>query len=203
MWSLPGTSTGTEKARLGPRDKQNPFTAELVAMHKGLDAHDTMLDKFSKIMRKTSRCVVFGNIVIFTRNKAATQAITKPRGQSGQPDMERIYASIDRLRGKGVTVAIGWISTDTESKLTRAAKRAAQCAANPKEQLRKELYSALSTTLAAARKTQEAHQALPADVGRYSKRIDIALPGRHTRLIYNGLTATQASVFTQLRTGMT
>ncbi|EGY23780.1 uncharacterized protein VDAG_05218 [Verticillium dahliae VdLs.17] len=49
----------TEKARLEPRDKQNPFTAELAAMHKGLDAHDTMLDKVSRIVRKTSRRVVF------------------------------------------------------------------------------------------------------------------------------------------------
>ncbi|RBQ84877.1 hypothetical protein VDGD_04845 [Verticillium dahliae] len=201
IWAAEGVFT--ERARLGPRDMQNPFTAELAAMHKGLDAHDRMLDAVNRIVRETSRRLVFGNIVILTRNKAATQAITTPRGQSGQADIERIYATVDRLREKGVTVSIGWVPTDAESELTRAAKRAAQCAANPEQPLKKEPYRAISTTLAAAKKAQEGHQALPTDVGRYSKRIDTALPGRHTRWIYDGLTAAQASVLAQLRTGMT
>ncbi|KAM9874254.1 hypothetical protein VDGL01_11687, partial [Verticillium dahliae] len=136
IWAAEGVFT--ERARLGPRDMQNPFTAELAAMHKGLDAHDRMLDAVNRIVRETSRRLVFGNIVILTRNKAATQAITKPRAQSGQADMERIYATVDRLREKGVTVSIGWIPTDAESELTRAAKRAAQCAADPEQPLRKE-----------------------------------------------------------------
>ncbi|KAG7145205.1 RNA-directed DNA polymerase mobile element jockey like protein [Verticillium longisporum] len=201
IWAAEGVFT--ERARLGPRDMQNPFTAELAAMHKGLDAHDRMLDAVNRIVRETSRRLVFGNIVILTRNKAATQAITKPRGQSGQADMERIYATVDRLREKGVTVSNGWIPTDAESELTRAAKRAAQCAADPEQPLKKEPYRAVSTTLAAARKAQGGHLSLPADVGRYSKRIDTALPGRHTRWIYDGLSAAQASVLAQLRTGMT
>jgi len=40
-------------------------------------------------------------------------------------------------------------------------------------------------------------------VGKYSKAIDKALPGRHTRILYDGLKRKEASVLAQLRTGMT
>jgi hypothetical protein len=43
---------------------------------------------------------------------------------------------------------------------------------------------------------------LPEDVGKYSKRIDIALPGKHTRALYDPLSSKEASVLAQLRTGM-
>ncbi|KMQ81479.1 hypothetical protein RF55_26204 [Lasius niger] len=43
---------------------------------------------------------------------------------------------------------------------------------------------------------------LPEGVGKYSKRIDTALPGRHTRTLYDGLKRKEADVLVQLRTGM-
>jgi len=39
-------------------------------------------------------------------------------------------------------------------------------------------------------------------VGRYSKRIDTALPGKHTRLLYDHLSQKEAGVLAQLRTGI-
>jgi hypothetical protein len=36
---------------------------------------------------------------------------------------------------------------------------------------------------------------VPADVGAYSKRIDTALPGKHTRQLYDGLSRKESSVF--------
>jgi hypothetical protein len=35
---------------------------------------------------------------------------------------------------------------------------------------------------------------LPEGVGKYSKGIDIALPGKHTRTIYNAFKLTEASI---------
>lgn len=52
-----------------------------------------------------------------------------------------------------------------------------------------------STTL---RLTRE----LPEKVGKHSKRIDTALPGKHTRQLYDRPTYKEASVLAQLRTGM-
>ena len=45
-------------------------------------------------------------------------------------------------------------------------------------------------------------KALPDKVGRHSKRVDTALPGKHTRLLYDRLSRKEAGVLAQLRTGM-
>ncbi|EMD66072.1 hypothetical protein COCSADRAFT_294655 [Bipolaris sorokiniana ND90Pr] len=58
-----------------------------------------------------------------------------------------------------------------------------------------------STTHNIARKQGIAKKVL-VDVGAYSKRIDAALPGKHTRQLYDGLSRKESSVLTQLRTGM-
>lgn len=63
-------------------------------------------------------------------------------------------------------------------------------------------YSGASTTFAAARKDQAGYQTLPVEVGKSSKKIDKALPGMHSRRIYDALTAAQAGVRAQLREGM-
>ncbi|EGY23407.1 uncharacterized protein VDAG_04845 [Verticillium dahliae VdLs.17] len=175
-------------ATLGTRDEQNPFTAELAAMSRALDALPLQLQ--------------YGNIMILTRNKAATQAVSRPHHQSGQEDIRRIYATIGKLRSRGNSVSIGWISTETVGDLTRTAKGAVKRNANPQKLPVKSPYRAASTTLAVARKGQADCQTLPDEVGKYSKRINTALPGKHTRRIYDALTAAQARVLEQLRTGM-
>ena len=43
---------------------------------------------------------------------------------------------------------------------------------------------------------------LPENVGRHAKRVDAALPGKHTRQLYDRLSWKEASVLAQLRTGM-
>ncbi|CDM38601.1 Probable transposable element [Penicillium roqueforti FM164] len=43
---------------------------------------------------------------------------------------------------------------------------------------------------------------LPENIGRHTKRVDAALPGKHTRQLYDRLTWKEASVLAQLRTGM-
>ncbi|KAL3708712.1 hypothetical protein TMatcc_006696 [Talaromyces marneffei ATCC 18224] len=44
---------------------------------------------------------------------------------------------------------------------------------------------------------------LPENVGKYSKAIDAALPGKHTRSLYDRLNRKEAKILAQLRTGMT
>lgn len=45
-------------------------------------------------------------------------------------------------------------------------------------------------------------EALPEGVGKYSKRMDKALPGSHTRRLYETMTKREAKVLAQVRTGM-
>src|ERR1700751_1762197 len=59
-----------------------------------------------------------------------------------------------------------------------------------------------STTLNMARLSQGTSKHLPDNVGKFSKRVDAALPGKHTRQLYDGLSWREASVLAQLRTGM-
>jgi len=63
-------------------------------------------------------------------------------------------------------------------------------------------YQARTTTLRLALARERTREQLPESVGRYSKRIDKALPGRHTRAIYDSLKRIEADVLVQLRTGM-
>ncbi len=59
-----------------------------------------------------------------------------------------------------------------------------------------------STTLRVARAKRAAAKSLPEKVGRHSKRVDTALPGKRTRLLYDRLSRKEANVLAQLRTGM-
>jgi hypothetical protein len=43
---------------------------------------------------------------------------------------------------------------------------------------------------------------LPENIGKYSKKVDTALPGKHTRQLYDQGSWKEASVLAQLRTGM-
>ena len=53
-----------------------------------------------------------------------------------------------------------------------------------------------------ARELQQAKKTLPEGVGRYSREMDAALPGRHTRILYDNLKRREAIILAQLRTGM-
>ena len=58
-----------------------------------------------------------------------------------------------------------------------------------------------STTLSVARKYGIVSKILD-NVGRYSRAIDTALLGKHTRQLYDRLSRKEASTLAQLRTGM-
>ena len=59
-----------------------------------------------------------------------------------------------------------------------------------------------STTLNIARSQAVPSSELPENIGRHAKRVDAALPGKHTRQLYDRLTWKEATVLAQLRTGM-
>ena len=59
-----------------------------------------------------------------------------------------------------------------------------------------------STTLNLAQSQVNPGNSLPENVGKHVKRVDSALPGKHTRQLYDRLSWKEASVLAQLRTGM-
>jgi hypothetical protein len=80
----------------------------------------------------------------------------------------------------------------------RAAKKATEPGKIPDRQPR----PAKATILHEVKLRIKANGALPEGIGKHSKDVDAALPGKHTKAMYNTLKKKEASTLAQLRTGM-
>jgi ribonuclease HI len=174
---------------LRSRDDQNPYTVELEAIAMALRCMPDGLQ--------------FRELTVLSSSQSSLKAIARPRHQSGQVTIRQIYEHVERL-GKGNNrVKMVWVpSQDDSLTMSREAKRQAQKAARTECTPRSQPYQARSTRtrLAAAQLHQQ--RRLPDRVGGYSKRVDRALPGKHTQALYDGLKRREADVLSQLRTGM-
>jgi ribonuclease HI len=172
---------------LGMRSEQNTYSGELAAMAKALS------------MLTEPR---FRSIVLLTRNQAAVFTLRKPRQQSGQEHVRYIYKSISELKKKGNTITVVWLPASEENELMKLAKEKAKMATRQGSTPQAQLPCMRSTTLNMARARQNTTRSLSEKVGRHSKRVDAALPGKHTRRLYDRLSWKEASVLAQLRTGI-
>ncbi|KAM6513243.1 hypothetical protein FALCPG4_18928 [Fusarium falciforme] len=141
-------------------------------------------------------------IIVFTSNKAAALAVGQPRQQSGQEEIRHIYDAAATLRENGNKVSIAWIASGGDFELARVAKEAARRSTKQGCLPKRLPFRARSTTLSIAEAERQSTERLPEGVGKYSKKVDSALPGKHTRKLYDLLTWKEARVLAQLRTGM-
>ncbi|GMG13001.1 unnamed protein product [Aspergillus oryzae] len=172
---------------LGTRSEQNPYSGELAAM-----AHALRMLPVLKLYR----------ITLLTSNKAAALALRSPRQQSGQEYVCQIYKLIRRLQKNGNRINIRWVPTSEDNKLLGLAKEQAREATQDDATPYTELPRMKSTTLNIVRSQVSTNKSLPEKVGKHAKRVDAALPGKHTRQLYDRLTWNEASALAQLRTGM-
>ncbi|KAM5528719.1 hypothetical protein FOXYSP1_19200 [Fusarium oxysporum f. sp. phaseoli] len=172
---------------LGTREEHNPYAAELAAITHGLNCLPEMKYRV---------------VVILTSNRSAAQAIGNPRQQSGQSHIRRIYDAVGKLREDGNRVSLIWLPSGGELKIQKIAKMSARHATEPYATPRKGAIKAKTTILSGIRAGMRNERKLSDGVGRHSKKVDRALPGKHTRLLYNQLAWKEASVLAQLRTGM-
>ncbi|KOS36535.1 hypothetical protein ACN38_g12716 [Penicillium nordicum] len=119
-------------------------------------------------------------ITLLTSNKAAALTLRNPRRQSGQE----------------------LIRTSEDNKLSSLAKEQARTATQEDALQQERVPRMKSTTLNIARSQAVPCSELLENIGRHAKRVDAALPGKHTRLLYDRLTWKEATVLAQLRTGM-
>ncbi|KJZ67989.1 hypothetical protein HIM_12623 [Hirsutella minnesotensis 3608] len=173
---------------LGTAEEQNPYTAELAAIAMAL------------------MCAPTGppcrEVTILASSRSALEVIRRPRTQSGQCTVRQIYGHANRLMRRGCSVKLIWVpSKRVGFPWGSAAKTAAKEATQAGSVAEQPTYRASSTTLRLALARQERVQ-LPENVGKHSKRIDRALPGKHTRTLYDSLTRKEADILVQLRTGM-
>ena len=184
------SETGTHYAvALGTREEQNPYTAELAAIAMAL--------------KNTPPSISHRHVTVISRNLSALAAIKQPRQQSGQDIIRQIYQSAKLLKQRGNSVNLVWIPAESDFTLGVEAKAAAQRATKQGPAPDCRPHQAKSTTIRLAITRQQQGRALPEDVGKFSKAMDTALPGKHTRDLYDKLERREASVLAQLRTGMT
>jgi ribonuclease HI len=172
---------------LGPRTEQNPYAAELAAMAQALQ----------QLPRRK-----YHSITLWTRNKAAVLTLRNPRQQSGQEQICSIYESIHKLKRKCSKITVVWLPTDEDEELWTCAKEKAKEATRQGREPQTPPPRVRSTTLNVARAERGTPRSLPEKIGKLSKKVDIALPGKHTRKLYDQLTQNEASVLAQLRTGI-
>jgi hypothetical protein len=140
--------------------------------------------------------------VILTSNRSAVQAIGNPRQQSGQGHIREIYDAVEKLRRDGNRVNLIWLPPDSELKIQKIAKTSARHATEPYMTPQRGFAKAKTTILNRTRADLRMERKLPDGVGRHSRKVDSALPGKHTCLLYDQLSWKEASVLAQLRTGM-
>ncbi|OAQ61371.1 reverse transcriptase [Purpureocillium lilacinum] len=189
---LPASVPGGPKVEpfsftLGMRTEQNPFSGELAAMACALRRLPELR---------------YRSVALLTSNKAAALTLRNPRQQSGQEYVGCIYDSIETLRRNGNMVAVLWIPTSAENRLLQNAKIQAREATKEGANPSLKFPRMRSTTLGVARAVHCIVRDIPDDVGKFSKKVDAALPGKHTLQLYDGLSWKEANVLAQLRTGM-
>ena len=177
----------TLSSTLGPRTEQNLYVAELAAM-----AH-----AFGHLPRRK-----YHSITLLTRNKAAVLTLRNPRNQSGQEHICNIYKSIAKLKVKCDKITVVWLPSGENDELWAQAKEKAKEATRQAKEPQTPVPRVRSTTLSVARAKRSTTSKLPEKVGKLSKRVDTALPGKHTRQLYDQCVGKEASVLAQLRTGI-
>ena len=141
-------------------------------------------------------------IIVFSSNKSAIQAVSQPRQQSGQQEIRRIYEAVNRLTHNWNKVSLVYVPSGADYEVTRAAKAAARQSTTEGSVPSRRPTRTRGTTLGAARAERWRQYKLPDGVGKFSKKVDTALPGKHTRQLYDALSWREASILAQLRTGM-
>ncbi|KAM3490228.1 hypothetical protein MY3957_006467 [Beauveria namnaoensis] len=171
---------------LGPRAEQSPYSGALAAM--------------AYVLRHVpSGCK---RVSILTRSKAAVQSLKNPHQQSGQEFIRCIYDSIQDQQENGVSISITWKPTESDDELLNVAKRKAKDATREGARPEQQFPKMLSTTFNIEKRKLRAERHIPENVGKYSKSIDTALPGEHTRALYEDLPWNERTVLAQLRTYM-
>jgi ribonuclease HI len=181
------TTIATYTTTLGPRHRVNIYFAELVAVA-------TALQNISALPLQNRV------ITVLSSNLSLLQVINCPRQQSGQSYIQQIYASRYKLQQTGNQVVAIWAPANQQITLKEKAKAMARQAVQRPTEPKDQTPSAKATVLWLAK---QKHQQKPIEkVGEFTRKFDTALPGKHTRLLYNGFKRTEADILAQLRTGM-
>ncbi len=187
MRSIPISST-----TVATTDTLNAFTSELLAI-------DVALAKLLFLAHQT-QARIHKDVTVFTDSQAALKVISGFTIQGMQFLAKKIIGKVQKLNENGIACRLKWSPGHKKIAGNMEAHRLAQLATRPEAlspTLRNPImfYSILK---------QRANTLVPgpdpkmlfskAKIGRFIKSFDKALPGKHTKIIYNGRNKKQSQM---------
>ena len=166
--------------------RANPYSGVLAATANALN----LLSKLK-----------YRKIVLYTRSRAVL-TFKQPRQQSGQNHLCSAYKAIRTLLREGNTITIVWLPSSEENELLELAREKRPRWLLGKTPRHKHISSYAINYSEDRTGDTRRDEELSRRYWETLKRIDKALPGRHTRTLYDQLSSKEAGVLAQLRTGM-
>jgi hypothetical protein len=142
-------------------------------------------------------------MVLFTDSQAALKSLASPRQQSGQFILRSILDEVQALgRIQGTKIEFRWVPAHAGVKLNEAANEQARIATE-KDSTPQQPHLPRLATVACREDTNylTKREMSATEKDSFRRHIDQAIPGKHTRTLYDRLSKKDASVLAQLRTG--
>jgi hypothetical protein len=189
-------------------------TSRTVETHENTDLHNVQLGAILEALRQVTELqetfpAVKGcmGIRVYATNPSVLQSIINPWVQGGQQVIRKIVQLVRELQKDQVDLQIGWVGSEEDTLGIPMAKAAAQYATrkssapNPPDWATQRVLSAIWRKIRENLGQAHSQQFWQDPFGKHTKAIDAALPGKHTKDMYDQLHRAQASTLAQLRTG--
>lgn len=147
-------------------------------------------------------------VTIVISNPAVLPSLAKPHLQGGQALITQITEAINQLGGMGAKVNLRQQTEEDDENTARAHTLAREATAensnvDPPPWAQVQLRASVLRWALANTKQHRKDNFHQATTGQFTRRLDSALPGPHTRMLYDCLDREKASILAQLRTGHT
>ncbi|KAJ5083103.1 reverse transcriptase [Penicillium argentinense] len=171
-------------------------TSRTIETHENTDLHNVQLGATSELQAMLPAVTGCMGIRIYATNPSVLQSIINPWVQGGQQIIRHIIQLVRELLEDQVDVRIGRVGSEQDNTGTSMAKVAAQHAtqkSSPPNQLLPPDWATQRVHSAIWRKTRrnlrQAHsqQFWQDPFGKHTEAIDAALPGKHTKDMYDQL----------------
>jgi len=173
----------------------NEYAAELTAIWKALQVIKAQPSRYTR------------QVTVLTDCQSAIQSIQKPRLQSGQYLLQEIWQLAEQLATQGSIVTLQWVPGHKGIEGNEIAHQCARLATRKEARLAGEEGPQLkSRALQLSRewiKSERIKRFDKLQVGKFTRKIDKALPKEHMTQVYNTLNREEAGILSQLRTGHT
>lgn len=190
---IPWNENLTRGKTIGTTPSTDAFHGELEAIKYATMALEMRL---ARVLPRTVE------IRIASDCKRALGALNNPGGQKRQP-IQDIYRSLSKIQSKNINLTFRWVPAHAgihgnEIANTLAMRQTAQgCNPEPNGPIpHQPVLRQGKTPAQTIRATFQARKH-----GGHIKKLDRALPGPHTRKLYDNLTRAQAAVLSQMRSG--